>query len=65
VKPRFETLLTINSQKIYARTTGVIGGQVAEEYQLENKALSAQSASLETVVFPMVFRKGTIKNECE
>lgn len=65
MKPCFETLLTINSQKIYARTIGVIDGQVAEEYQLENKALSAQSASLETVVFPMVFRKGTIKNECE
>lgn len=57
--------IAINSQKIYARTIEVIGGQVAEEYQLENKALSAQSASLETVVFPMVFRKGTIKNECE
>lgn len=58
--------IAINSQKIYARTIEVIGGQVAEEYQLENKALSAQSASLETVVFPMVFRKGsTSKNECE
>lgn len=57
--------IAINSQKIYARTIEVIGGQVAEEYQLENKALNAQNASLETVVFPMVFRKGTIKNECE
>ena len=57
--------IAINSQKIYARNIEVIGGQVAEEYQLENKALSAQNASLETVVFPMVFRKGTIKNECE
>ena len=65
MKSYFKTLLTINSQKIYARNLGVIGGQVAEEYQLENKALSAQNASLETVVFPMVFRKGTIKNECE
>ena len=57
--------IAIISQKIYARTIEVIGGQVAEEYQLENKALNAQNASLETVVFPMVFRKGTIKNECE
>ena len=57
--------IAINSQKIYARTIEVIGGQVAEEYQLENKALSAQSASLETVAFPMIFRKDTIKSECE
>ena len=38
---------------------------MTEEYQLENKALSAQTASLETVAFPMVFRKGTKKSECE
>ena len=54
--------IAINSQKIYARTIEVIGGQVAEEYQLENKALSAQSASLEIVAFPMAFRNGTNKN---
>ena len=38
---------------------------MTEEYQLENKALGAQSISLKTVAFPMIFRKDTIKSECE
>ena len=65
MKPCFKILITVNFQKTHHRTIGVTDRQVTEKYQLENKALSVQSASLEAVAFPEIFRKDTINSECE